>query len=373
MRSLRIAHCESSINMGGQELRILDLIEQQNAHGHHVMLLARSESAIFQEAKARHLRVYHVDFRNSFNIAGLSALTYRIIRHSIDILDCHSFRDAALSIWMKALGCKLVWSVFTSKFYKRDLAHKLQWRIGPHATIASSDHIKQTLIRAYALDPESITVIGEAVDLNRFTLSPKLIEEGKAIRKRWSIPDTAPLIIQVGMIRPDKQQTLMAQAMEIIWQHLPDAHLLFVGEATKARFRQELEKRLQCASRRDQIQITGFEPDPRPYYAAADIVALASQAEARSRVITEAQAMGCLIVAPKIGGIPEVIQDGENGFLYPGGSPNDLAQKILEVHALEVEKRKSTQAAARHWATLHASPEAQYEATLEVYRKVLKA
>jgi glycosyltransferase involved in cell wall biosynthesis len=372
MRSLRIAHCESSINMGGQELRILDLIEQQNAHGHHVMLLARSESAIFQEAKARRLRVHHVDFRNSFNIAGLSALAYRTIRHSIDILDCHSFRDAALSIWMKALGCRLVWSIFTSKFYKRDPAHKLQWRLGPHATIAASEHIKQTLIEAYALDPKSVSVIGEAVDLNRYMLSSTLIEEGKAIRKRWNISETAPLIIQVAMIRPDKQQILAAQAMEIIWQYLPDAFLLFVGEATQPRFREELEKRLQSASRRDQIRITGFEPDPRPYYAAANIVALASQAEARSRVIAEAQAMGCLVVAPKIGGIPEVIQDGKNGFLYQGGSMADLAQKVLEVHALDMEKKMAVQSAARKWATLHASLEAQYQATLEVYHKALK-
>ena len=371
MKSLRIAHCESSLNMGGQELRILDLIEQQSLRGHQVMLLARAESAIFQEAKARHLRVHHVDFSNSFNLAGLSALTYRVIRHSIDVLDCHSFRDAALSIWMKALGCKVVWSIFTSKFYKRDRAHQLQWRLGPHATIAASEHIKQTLIEAYRINPQSITVIGEAVDLKRFSASDELTQQGKAIRKRWEIPDAAPLIIQVGMIRPDKQQTFTVEAMEIIWQRFPDAFLIFVGEATQPRFREELEKKIQGSSRAHQIKITGFERDPRCYYAAADIVALASQAEARSRVIAEAQAMGCLVVAPKVGGIPEVIEDEKNGFLYPAGSAKELARRILYVFALDVEKRKRVCSTARAWAMENASLEAQYQATIAVYQKVL--
>lgn len=371
MKPLCIAHCESSINMGGQELRILDLMARQNAHGHKTMLLARPESPIFQEAKARHLRVHGIDFRNSFNLAAISMLTYRVIHHAIDILDCHSFRDAAISLWMKPIGCKLVWSIFTSKFYKRDRAHKLQWRLGPHATIAASDHIKQTLIDAYSLKPDSITVIGEAVDTDIYCLSEPLKIKGAEIRKRFSISAQAPLYIQVGMIRPDKQQPLVVEAMETVWKRLPEAHLIFVGEATKPSFRKNLESAITASSQPKQIHITGFESDPRPYYAAADIVVLASQAEARSRVITEAQAMMCLIVAPRIGGIPEVIEDNKNGFLYEGGNSQALAACMLDAYFTDADHKAAIRAAGRLWATTQASPEAQYEATLAVYQKVL--
>jgi glycosyltransferase involved in cell wall biosynthesis len=101
--------------------------------------------------------------------------------------------------------------------------------------------------------------------------------------------------------------------------------LLLVGDGVE---RKKIEEHAKHCNMVNNLIITGFQQDVRPYILASDIVIMPSVAETFSIAILEAMALGKPIVSSNIGGASEQVIDGENGYLFPAGNINALAAKI---------------------------------------------
>ncbi len=329
MKSWRILHTESSINMGGQELRILEQIQWLNDNGHHGWLAARPDSKILLEAEARNIPCHAVNFRGSLNPSAMLGLTRLCRSLAVDLVDCHSDRDAAAAAAAKCLGVPVVRTLHMDKRMKRDFSHRLLWKRGNDGAIAASDSIRNKVIALGVPDDRVITV-GEGVDETEF--HPGV--DGSDIRKRHQIPKDAFLVVQVGMIRPDKGQTVLVRAWDSILEQVPTAWLIMVGGPTRPEYATRLGDEIARCHGKSRIVMPGFRKDIPAYMAASDLVVLASTGvEAQSRIVPQAFLMRRPVLASAVGGVPELVSHGINGWLFEPKNHQALAKGVVHLHA----------------------------------------
>ena len=117
------------------------------------------------------------------------------------------------------------------------------------------------------------------------------------------------------------------------------------------------------------VVFAGFDSDPGPAYGAADVVALASTWEGLGLALVEAAQHGRPVVATRVGGIPEVVGDGETGLLVPPGDASALASAMARLLG-DANLRRRMAAAGRARVAQHYSLDAVVARTEAFYREV---
>jgi len=364
MTVYRIAHTESSINLGGQELSILDQVQWLLEHGHDSWLLARERSAIYQEAMKRGLPVCDVPFQGSMNPKAIISLLRFIRRKKIDLIDCHSSRDASASMVAKLLGTPVVRTHHIGGTVKDSVFHRLVWKYGNNRIVAICANTAEQIASRGLADHHAINMIPPGIDLDRFR--PDI--DGTEIRRLFGIPETAPVITVVGMIRPDKAQRYLVQAVDRIIEKAPDAWFLIVGSPTRAEYLAELKVEIQQTKHQERIILTGFQSAVEKFIAASDIIVVTSEVEGRSLAAYQAFAMKRVVVASAVGGTPEFVRHGQTGFLYPHGDVKELARLIIHVLESDVSMQIEN---AYAFAKAEIGFESMMDSTLKIYRNIL--
>jgi spore coat protein SA len=181
-------------------------------------------------------------------------------------------------------------------------------------------------------------VMYNGVDPEAFRPPWQRVGEVRAVREHYGLKDE-PVVLYAGKIRESKGVGVLLAAMRRVWEELPRAVLVLVGGTEFGRGRTQRETpffkqfREQVAGAPGRVILTGFVPhDHMPLtYLLGDILAAPSQKpEGMPMVLLEASACGLPMIATRQGGIPEVVQDGENGLLVDNHKdPAELAGKIL--------------------------------------------
>jgi glycosyltransferase involved in cell wall biosynthesis len=169
-------------------------------------------------------------------------------------------------------------------------------------------------------------MIYNGVDLGRVAESA---ERGAAFRRRFAIPDDRKVVLQVSWIIPEKGILDLLAAAQIVGSRNPDVHFVIVGDGP---FRDEYEHQATEMGLKERVTWTGLVEDPfsAGVYDAADILCQVSRwEEVFGWVIAEAMAYRRPVVATRVGGIPEIVTDGDTGFLIERGDVKDLATKLL--------------------------------------------
>jgi glycosyltransferase involved in cell wall biosynthesis len=132
-------------------------------------------------------------------------------------------------------------------------------------------------------------------------------------------------LLFVGNVRPIKGVEYLIEAMQIVAKKQPTARLVIVGSYNPD-FARKIPRNL-----REKILLKGFVENKNipSLMKNSDIFILPSISEGIPNVVLEAMAVGLPIVATRVGGVPELIKDAENGFLVPARSSEQLAEKIL--------------------------------------------
>jgi glycosyltransferase involved in cell wall biosynthesis len=262
-----------------------------------------------------------------------AALAERMIALKTQVIHAHMFRADVVAVYAanlveKRTGVRplVVSTLHSSRFRSaedRELLEKLTPRID--WLIAVSDAIVRKIV-AENRDSTAISRIYNGVDLERFDEAP-----GRdVVRKEFGIPSDAPVVAAIGRLEPEKGHPTLIEAWPLVHHHFPQARLLIAGEGSE-RDRLEglaaahLRSELCC----DSVAFLGRRDDIPAVLAAADVVAMPSYREAQGIAILEALAAERPVVASNVGGIPEMITDGETGILVPSHDPSALAAAII--------------------------------------------
>lgn len=161
-----------------------------------------------------------------------------------------------------------------------------------------------------------------------------LTEEMKQKKERFKISSggkkdgSAKTIIFVGGLHPVKGVQYLIEAMAIVHLEMPDVKLVIVGDGVERARLEELAERLNLNGC---IQFAGQVPQesiPRLMHQ-ADVFVLSSLSEGLPVVLLEAMAAGLSIVATNVGGIPDIVEEGVNGYLVNAKNPDELADRLL--------------------------------------------
>jgi glycosyltransferase involved in cell wall biosynthesis len=227
-------------------------------------------------------------------------------------------------------------------------------------TIANCEAARQALLTAEQPRPETVLVLENGVDLQRFRDLPPLTAR----------PATeGPRVGVVANLRPVKGLDVFVRAAALIRQRHPRAAFTVAGEGE---LREALEQQAAAEGLAEHLSLLGSVEDIPGFLAGLDVAVLSSHAEGMSNALLEYMAAGRAIVATRVGAAAELIDNGVHGFLVPPGD----AQKLAEAIGSLLEDRELAQrlgAAARRRAWERYSREAMMRRFEEFYLSCVPA
>ena len=216
-------------------------------------------------------------------------------------------------IWWRAGGIQTRW-----------LHDKVRYRLmlkNADAVIALTEDMKREIRKVCN---RNVFVIPNAIELSEFAG----LSREKA-RRELQIDIDDRIMLFVGGLRSVKGVEFLIQAMSIVGRHYSKVKLLIVGDGKERQSLESLTRKLDLERLVNFIGGTSHK-NILGYMAASDVFVLPSLSEGFPNVLLEAMAVGLPIVATNVRGIPEIIKDGENGFLVDPKDAEGIAEKVLQ-------------------------------------------
>jgi glycosyltransferase involved in cell wall biosynthesis len=194
-----------------------------------------------------------------------------------------------------------------------------------------------------------------------FLISPD--DPGK-LRNELGLPPDAKVILSVGRLSHEKGHCDLISAFALLRERVYDETLclVLVGDGPE---RVRLEQQAKDSGAQGQILFTGHRDDAKRFYGIANIFALPSYTEGTPNVLLESMAAGVPIVSTRVGGIPELVNDGENALLVPARLPQAMAdalEKLVRSPVLRIELSEAAQSVVRSH-----SPRTYFEQMREIF------
>jgi L-malate glycosyltransferase len=226
--------------------------------------------------------------------------------------------------------------------------------------ICASDAIRRMLVGDGIPDERTVTV-PEGIDLGRVMAAPPA-----ELHKELWLPHHAPVVGNVAALVPHKGQRHLIDAAALVVRQAPDVRFVIAGEGE---LRPSLERQIKELRLEKHVFLAGFRPDVLSLHKAFDVFVMSSVTEGLGTSLLDAMASGKPIVATRVGGIPEVVVDGETGVLVPPRDPAAMAGSIVKLVADEALRRRMGEA-GRARAHERFSAERMVADTLRVYERI---
>jgi glycosyltransferase involved in cell wall biosynthesis len=359
--ALRICHIISGDVWGGAEKASLELFLEMARRGVSLTVVLFNDGILY-----RRLLQAGVDARLvSERSHSFPAIVRRLMGSgTFEVLHTHRYKEHLVGfLARRSLGVKAHFATLHAWPFLRgryDLRTKV-WTYLTHRflcpwTVAVSRDIEERLLRF--LSEHRVIRIPNALHIPEHDLVQEPTGEGVVIGA-------------VGRMVPVKGFALLLQALDRLE---PDVvarirAVLFFGEGP------ELDAlRGEATGNRwaDKIAFRGFVEDGEAIYRQIDILAITSHHEGMPMVLLEAMAHRKLVVASRVGGIPEVVQDGMNGLLFEGGNVESLASRLREA-VLRWPELRAVREEGKATVLARASVAKQVEAIMDVYRRTAMA
>lgn len=201
---------------------------------------------------------------------------------------------------------------------------KQYWLTKPARLLAICRDIRQAAIHG-GVDPHRVQVVYSGLNLSSIGHLPS----GR-IRARYGLSPGQPVIGAVANLFPRKGYESLLKALAEIRVVIPDIHCIIVGEGDEAYGQSliALAKELELTAA---VTFAGFQREVLAHMADCDVMVLPSLLEGFGMVLLEAMAMAKPVVASRVGGIPEAVEDGVTGVLVPPGNSGELAGALLRL------------------------------------------
>jgi glycosyltransferase involved in cell wall biosynthesis len=317
---IRVAHVVGSLQYGGAENQVvqyLNGLDPQKIDG-FLIVFKIMETGVARGLHAGVTRI-HVPLKRWGQIQCICRLTRLFKTLKLDVVQSHMFHtNLYVAIAAKLAGVPVAIATEHGRnFWKNPLPHFIEKHIISPLTsmrVAVSSDLMAHYVQAGDAPEERIRVVPNCVHIPEGVAEPR--QEGR-IR-----------IGTVGRMVWEKDYGNLIDAFKLVIEAGIDAELVFVGDGSE---RPMLEARAEELLLADRILFPGFQSDVRSFLKSFDIFVLSSVWEGLPVSMLEAMAMHLPVVATKVGGIPEVIQDGVDGLLVESRDPEKLAGALIRL------------------------------------------
>ncbi|AEG18294.1 glycosyltransferase family 4 protein [Methanobacterium paludis] len=326
---------------GGTEMAAYNLAINMVNMGHEIDVFTTSIDSKDSLETYPHMKVHR--YGTTMKIASANPsfkLIFKPLNHDVDIIHAHSpipYSDIPALIYAKR---KKVPFILTYQYdgqetggsFIRNAGVFLYNKVFINKVLDYADVIIATT-NSYANESkflkgykDKIVVIPNGINIEEVTTSYSKEE----CRNKLKLPDNENLILFLGSLVPYKGPDILLKALHRVKKEIPDVKLILAGRGPMLTELEELSKKLGLD---ENIEFLGFVDESlKPlYFKASNVFCLPSttMAESFGIVNLEAMASGIPIVSSKLGGIPDIVKDGENGLLVKPGDVEGLADALI--------------------------------------------
>jgi glycosyltransferase involved in cell wall biosynthesis len=328
-KSLAILHTEASLGWGGQERRILVEAQAMRQRGHRLAFACDPRGELYRRARQQNFPVTPLTFGGRRNLLAWMRLRRLLDANRPDILNTHSSLDS----WVGSLAWRslrnrplLVRTRHLSTRVKNNWPTRWLYQ-NPAAIITTGQVTKELLMERLGVPARRIFSIPTGVALTEFV--PQ--EKSRELLAQVKIPADAFIFGSVAVLRSWKGHLYLLEAFQKLIADGVRAFLVLVGEGP---YRVVIEEKIAQLGVQPWVRLAGFRDQVAPWFALMDVVVLASYAnEGVPQSLLQALAMAKPVVGTAVGGIPEVVIEGETGLLAPPRNPQELARVMARLMA----------------------------------------
>jgi glycosyltransferase involved in cell wall biosynthesis len=334
----RICHVITLLELGGAQQNTLHTVAHLDRRRFQVSLIAGSggyldaEAAAIPDLEVHLLPELRREIHAGRDLLALVRLVAILRKMQPDLVHTHSSKAGILGRWAAHLAGvpQVVHTIHGFGFHrrmpllKRCLFQTLEIWAAPLTTrfLAVSRANLEAGVRAGLFPREKAGILRSGVVLAPFRNG---ISAG-SLRADLGIPSGAPLAGMVACLKPQKAPTDFVAAAARVATRLPEAHFLLVGDGELRGEVEEDVRRLGLAGR---FHLLGWRRDIPRIFKNLDLLVLTSLWEGLPRVVPEAMAAGVPVVATRVDGTPEVVREGETGFLVEPHDVENLSERIV--------------------------------------------
>ncbi len=325
LKTMKILHTEWSDGFGGQERRVLAEARGLSRRGHHLAIACRQNSWIRGEAEKEGLETYVLPMRSQFDLPSMLRLRRILKQNRFEIVNTHSGVDS----WIGGIAAKLagVPGLVRTRHLdiplRRNMLNFVHYL--PDRYITCGEAMRRTLVRDCGFPEHRVVSIPTGVDERFFQ-----IERHAGRKREFGIAPGSPMVANIGILRKVKGHEILLAAVPGILKSFPDVCFLLVGDGPR---RAALEAKAAELGISGHVRFTGFIDDVSGILSCADVVVNSSWSEGLPQSVLQALAAGVPVVATAVGGVPEVVRDGDTGILVPPGDHDALATGVSRMLA----------------------------------------
>jgi glycosyltransferase involved in cell wall biosynthesis len=327
-----VVHVTASPCFGGVERQMLEL-------GKELQTTCLSHFVTFQE-EGRCRDFVETATRQGFQITALQSDTPRMVRTYRELLDyvkgvradllfCHGYKANLFGLVIaRRLRIPIVsvshgWTGESFRVKLFEALDRVVLRFVDKVVCVSEGQAVK--VRRAGVPERRVQVICDAVRSERFSVARSKDRE----RLEKLFPDKPGLIVgAAGRLSPEKGFTHLVDAAARIIAKRSDVSFVLFGDGP---LRGAIQQQINGAGLSQRFHLAGFCSDLDRFYPHLDVLALPSYTEGLPNVVLEAFAAGVPVVATAVGGTPELVSDGVNGYLVAPGDCGTLAERILAV------------------------------------------
>lgn len=336
-----VFHIRASNFFGGPERQIIGHIKTSDQFEHLIITFQEGciENDFQQIATSKGVNVTCIKTSHSYQWSSIQQLRSQIFRKKPALICCHGYKPLALSILAKwGIGTPIIAFArgHTSENLKIRLFESIERRLYAFTDkIVSVSKGYADILKQNGVQEKKIEIILNAVHSEKFL---PYIAERRLTRKNLGFPDNAFLIATAGRLSPEKAQEVLLQA----YAHLKNNHehirLIVCGDGP---LRDKLEQNIVDFGCRD-VTFLGHRNDLDRLMPSFDLFVLPSLTEGLPNVLLEAASCMVPIIATRVGGVPEIIADGDSGLLI---EPNNIDQLERAMEQCLVKTKMRTEIA----------------------------
>lgn len=351
------------LNVGGVETGTVDFAKYLVREGHSSIVVSNGGKLVKQlEREGSQHVTLGVHKKSLFQMIKMIKPLRKIIQqHEVDIVHARSRVPA----WIAFFACRKTNASFITTCHghygNRFFSRIMSWS---KLIIVPSQVIGRHMIDQYRVPSESIRVIPRGVDLKRF----------KNLKETASQEPVCRIAI-VGRITPLKGHKYFLRAMTKVTRVIPYARIWVIGEppAKKPHYLEELKTLTRRLGIEEKVEFLGRRSDVPQLLKQCDVLVMSSiEPESFGRVILEAQAVGVPVVATRVGGVLDIIDDNITGLLILPKDPDAIAASVMRL-IKDKSLRNRLSAAAREKLRKEFTIDKMAQRTLAVYEELLES
>ncbi len=324
---LRVMFVNTTLDVGGAETLLLNLVDRLRGRWFAPEVCCLKHPGALGPEFSRRVPFFAHLLAHKYDLRVLPRLARLLQKRRIDAVVTVGAGDRMF--WGRLAACWARVPVALTALHSTGWPDRIKWlnrRLNWCTTgfIAVAQAHANYLIHREKLPAEKVFVVPNGVDVERFVPG----EPPQELRRELDLAPETPVVGIVAALRPEKNHEGFLRLARAVADQVPQARFLVVGDGPRRDELQQLARELELHKH---VLFLGTRGDVDRLLRLMDVVVLTSHMEAAPVTILEAMATARPFVAPAVGSIPELIADGQTGYVVPPGQLDAQARRVVQL------------------------------------------